>query len=108
MCQGGVKSKKLVAFLILTNFLHENYRNEPPDGNPSRLSQQFLLYYQFLTENSGGVNKFIFSAFSTNVSRNLESQMTDFQNSLIYPTVDGQDGQYRTIFKETSLFGILV
>jgi hypothetical protein len=51
--------------------LDEKDRNEPPVGTQSYitqrleyLSQQFLSYYPFLTEDSDGGNEWIFSPFS--------------------------------------------
>jgi hypothetical protein len=65
--QGRVKSENLAAFPTMLDFLDENYRNEQPAGTQSHitqclgnLSQKFLSYYPFLTEDSDGGNEWIF------------------------------------------------
>jgi hypothetical protein len=69
--QGRVKSGNLAAFPTMLDFLDENDRSESPAETQSHitqhfenLSQQFLLYYSFLTEDSDGGNEWIFSPFS--------------------------------------------
>jgi hypothetical protein len=65
--QGRVKSGNLAAFPKMLDFLDVNNRNEPPAGTQSHisqhmgnLSQQFLSYCPFLTEDSDGGNEWIF------------------------------------------------
>jgi hypothetical protein len=69
--QGRVKSENLAAFPTMLDFLDQNDRNEQPAGTQSHitqhlenLSQQFLSYCPFLTEDSDGGNEWIFSPFS--------------------------------------------
>jgi hypothetical protein len=57
--QGRVKFGNLVPFHTMLDFLEENDRNEPPAGTQchitqhlEHMSQQFLSYYPFLTEDS--------------------------------------------------------
>jgi hypothetical protein len=68
--QRRVKSGNLAAFPTMLDLLDNNDRNEPPAGTQSHitqhlenLSQQFLSYYPFFTEDSYGGNDWIFSPF---------------------------------------------
>jgi hypothetical protein len=86
--QGRVKSRNLAAFPTMLDFLDKNDRNEPPAGTQSHithhlenLSQQFLSYYPFLTEDSDGGNEWIFLPFSMDtvskakITDNLQDMM---------------------------------
>jgi hypothetical protein len=77
--QGRVKTGNLAAFPTMLDFLDKNDRNEPPAGTQSHiaqhlenLSQQFLSYYPFLTEDSDGGNEWIFSPFSMDAVSKLK------------------------------------
>jgi hypothetical protein len=104
--QGRVKSRNLAAFPTVLDFLDKNDRNEPPAGTQSHItqhlenmSQQFLSYYPFLTEDSVGGNEWIFSPFSMDAA--CKAKIThDLQDNIIDMTTDRR---FQTIFKEKSL-----
>jgi hypothetical protein len=104
--QGRVKSGNLAAFTTMLDFLDENYRNEPPAGTQSHitqhfenLSQQFLSYYSYLTEDSGGGNEWIFSQFTMDAVSKSKI-MDNLQDNIIDMTTDHR---FQTICKEKYL-----
>jgi hypothetical protein len=105
-----VKSRNLAAFPTVLDFLDENDRNKPPAGTQSHitqhvenLSQQFLSYYPFLTEDSDGGNEWIFSPFSMDAVS--KAKITDdLQDNIIDMTTDRQLED----FQEKVPIGILV
>jgi hypothetical protein len=64
----------LAAFPTLMDFLDDSDRYEPPARSQStimkhleNLSQQFLSHYTFLTEDSDGGNRWIFTPFNIGI-----------------------------------------
>jgi hypothetical protein len=104
--QERVKSGNLAAFPTMLDLLDDNDRKEPPTETQSHirqhlenLSQQFLSYYPFMTEDSDGGNEWIFSPFSMDavskakITTDLQDNITDMMT----------DRRFQTIFKEKSL-----
>jgi hypothetical protein len=104
--QGRVKSENLAAFPTMLDFLDEKDGNEPPARTQchitqhlENLSQKFLSYYPFLTEDSNGGNEWIFSPFSMDAVS--KPKITDdLQDNVIDMTADRR---FQTTFKEKSL-----
>jgi hypothetical protein len=104
--QGRVKSGNMATFPRVLDFIDENDRNEPPAGTQPHiaqhleyLSQHFLSYYPFLTEESDGGNEWIFSPLSMDAVS--KAKITDdLQENIIYMTTDRL---FQVILKEKSL-----
>jgi hypothetical protein len=101
-----VKSGNLAAFPTMLDFLDENDRNTPPAGTESHitqhfenLSQQFLSYYPFLTEDSDGGNEWISSQFSVNAVS--KAKITDDSKDNIIDITTNR--RFQTILKGKSL-----